>query len=54
MISIDLSEQLLRRAAGRSPVRVRADALPAADDSDACGAMMIVIGGFPPAERLAG
>lgn len=33
MISIDLSEQMLRQAAGRSPLRVRADAgaLPVAD-----------------------
>ncbi|MFJ4573701.1 class I SAM-dependent methyltransferase [Streptomyces sp. NPDC088846] len=56
VISIDLSEQMLRRAAGRSPVRCRADtgALPAADGSDTCGAMMIVIGGFPSAERLSG
>ncbi|GAA1376295.1 hypothetical protein GCM10009612_74320 [Streptomyces beijiangensis] len=35
MISIDLSEQMLRQAAGRSPARVRADAgaLPSADAS---------------------
>ncbi|MBT2469020.1 class I SAM-dependent methyltransferase [Streptomyces sp. ISL-66] len=35
VISLDLSEQMLRQAAGRSPARVRADAgaLPAADAS---------------------
>ncbi|MGW6404078.1 class I SAM-dependent DNA methyltransferase [Streptomyces sp. NPDC055134] len=35
VISIDLSEQMLRQAAGRSPIRVRADAsaLPSADAS---------------------
>lgn len=35
VISVDLSEQMLRQAAGRSPLRVRADAsrLPAADAS---------------------
>ncbi|MER7202244.1 hypothetical protein CG723_22115 [Streptomyces sp. CB01635] len=35
VISIDLSEQMLRQAAGRSPIRVRADAsaLPRADAS---------------------
>ncbi|MFG2631029.1 methyltransferase domain-containing protein [Streptomyces sp. NPDC048473] len=35
VISLDLSEQMLRQAAGRSPSRVRADAsaLPLADHS---------------------
>ncbi|MET9683343.1 class I SAM-dependent methyltransferase [Streptomyces coeruleorubidus] len=46
LISMDLSEQMLRQAAGRSPLRVRADAsrLPAADASIAAVDMLCLRG----------